>query len=535
MYKLLIVDDEHLITEGLAQGIDWTGMGFEISGMVFNGLEALKFIEHTRPDVILTDIKMPFMDGIELIRSVKLIDSQISFVILSGYDDFGYAKKAIEYGIVSYLLKPLKEDEISEVFRKLFLKLENKKAMDNQYSRIRERLDNNKYVIFGNLLMKLINGELQDINIFRREISDIGVNLCEEYICFIAFCFDVKDKSEDNKLKNQLILHEAIDFWADYKYPVFTDSEKFFIVANSSIIIDIWELKRAVEMFRKHIEERNPPLLNNVILSFGLGSSSRLFNNLNKSMWDSVAALKYRFFNGYGHIIHYSEIQGKDNIIIENGAVVRFINDLDVEIIKGTQSDIHAIISLFFEDVLYKSFCDSSWVYMRLVEIYLLLINKIEERGIHIKAMKSEEVYNYFKAACTFTEVISGFSKLIIELCEQVSLIKSSCNNILIFEVKNYINKYYYKKISLQELSDTFFINPSYLSTLFKKETKENISDYTQKVRIENAKTYLKELKSPIQEIAEMTGFTDYRYFCCVFKKTTGVSPLQYRMKLIQN
>jgi len=243
MFKLAIIDDEYIIRNGIAKNIDWDKMGFHVIFTANNGKEALELMEKEIPDVVITDIKMPVMDGIELIRNIKYKYPKIKIVILSGYNEFEYAQKGIEYGVCSYILKPIKEEDINKLFKKIY-----------------------ETLLFG---------------------------------------------------------------------------------------------------------------------------------------------------------------------------------------------------------------------------------DAVEKADIYQKV------------------------------------------NPIIIRIKEYINKKYYEKISLDELAYEFYMNPSYLSKLFKDETRTNITAYIQDIRIKKSKELLKESEYQINEIAEKVGYPDYRYFCTTFKKATGITPLQYRMKNI--
>lgn len=131
MYKLAIIDDEYIIRNGIAENIDWSNMGFNVIFTANNGREALQLMEKEIPDVVITDIKMPVMDGIELIKNIRYKYPKIKIVILSGYNEFEYAQKGIEYGVCSYILKPIKEEDINKLFKKIYEALLYGDAVDN--------------------------------------------------------------------------------------------------------------------------------------------------------------------------------------------------------------------------------------------------------------------------------------------------------------------------------------------------------------------------------------------------------------------
>ncbi|MBO9610825.1 MAG: response regulator [Paenibacillaceae bacterium] len=517
MYKLLIADDEHLIRNGL-ESIAWGDVGFEVAAVAANGKEALALIEGDAPDAVVTDIRMPIMDGIELIGILKERYPRIKVVALSGYNDFAYAQKCIEYRVFSYILKPINEKELRHVFAHLREELDNRQAERHEYRNGDLRLTPEE-----RFFAQLVGNSFAQPPDANRLRPDGLATVAEDYQCIVAFSWEHADRDRDTSER----LKQSRQYWGKYRFPVLAVDHTFLVLLHSRTKMYPKDIRIQADRFKAFMEEDADGAI-----GIGLGNVYPM-DHIGASHNEALYALNYRFFAGKGSVVAYDEISRLQSFTFDNAALKKMIEDLAHHVLEGDGESAKRIVRELFWDVLHKSCSDTNLFLLKCVEVYVSLVTKIEQTNPSVKAVPVDDFYYQLSACHHFEQVAAHFKQTITGMAEQMNRLQANTEHSLITRLKDYLRKNYNHNISLAELSDSFFINPSYLSTLFKKETGINFSDYTIQLRIDNAKSLLKHSDLSIQEISEKVGYTDYRYFCTVFKKLTGDTPLKYRMKSI--
>lgn len=511
MYKLLIADDEHLIRNGLA-GIAWHDAGFEVSAVAANGREALALIEREAPDAVVTDIKMPIMDGIQLIRALKERYPHIKVVALSGYSDFAYAQKCIEYKVFAYILKPINEQELKHVFAHL------REEFDKRQEALNPDRDGSALLApEERFFHRLIGSSF----VLPADVRPLPVS--ENYQCIVAF---TRENAKSKRNVNDT-LAKARQYWGKHRFPVLFFDHAFWVLIHSRTKIHPKDILAYAERFKSFMEEDADD-----IIGIGLGNIYAL-DNVGTSYNEALYALKYRFFAGKGSIVAYSEISRIQALASDNARLKKIVEELGHCVTEGNGDGAQQKARELLWDVLYKSCSDTNLLLLKCVEIYMSLVLKIEQENSSLQPVPVDDLYYRLAASDSFEQVAAAFKRTIASLAEQVKQRRMNAEHSLITKLKNHLRENYHHQISLAELADLFYMNPSYLSTFFKKETGINFSEYTIQLRIDQAKHLLKHSDLSIQEISEKVGYTDYRYFCTIFKKTTGDTPLKYRMKSI--
>ncbi|HHW30557.1 MAG TPA: response regulator [Clostridiaceae bacterium] len=534
MYKVMLVDDEYWIRKGIAEGINWNALGFEVCATASNGEEALSLMENDIPDVLLTDIKMPVMDGIELIRNVAMKYPSVKTVILSGYNDFAYAQKAIEYGTYAYILKPIKDEEFNLLFSKLFNELEVQKKAYNNLSGQFLNLKNNRLDLEEYYLLKYIAGNFYDTNELKRELAELGSIIPDHYLCCIVFTYDSIDKNEKPINLTNIILYETKRYWNKSNYPVLLNNDQFIIIPHDSIKISNRDLIYSVKQFKFHLEnilyDRD---FSDVVLSFGIGKSCLNIESLSVIYKEAVLALQRKFYTGKGSITLYNNKDNSEVGILDqcNYTLDEISEELLSVILDGDLYSICPRIKTLFKALVSSSFYEKNKLIIKCIEIYLSISMKLKDKDLPVNLLNTDDIYHQISKCETLEELISYYEKCITDIATQIKELKNESDNNMIIKIKQYIEANYHKKLSLKDLADHFCMNSSYLSTYFKKHTGINLFDYITYVRMENAKRLLKNSDYQITEISENVGFVDYRHFCTVFKKEIGMSPLQYRLK----
>ncbi|MFD2215600.1 response regulator transcription factor [Metabacillus endolithicus] len=504
--RVVIVDDEQLIRQGIKHYMQWEQEGFQIVGEASNGQEALELIEKTKPHIVLTDIVMPIMDGEELTRIVKSKYPHIEIIILSSYGDFDYVRSTFQNGAVDYILKPKLDTE------SLLTVL--KTAASQIPSLQGEKEESTVDVNIGHIIEKLISG--YDTQYDENLILEVF-----PYSNFRLVAIDyrlIEEKSlEDISAINSEIEVLITSFAKDVKLEIFKIEEdvSVFLVNGS-------------EDFLTLISELPPKILEHhsqlsILISETFTSFSQIwlkYNEVIKKM------LQYRFYFPDTNIVI------EKNLLKETPKIVSFNLDKFTNDFKHERFDLafsyldeHVTVlsSSFTTDIFeYKSFFGNV-----IFTISVLLSNL----DFDVKSLENEKFsfFNKIDSAKTASGVVQQL-QLFITKAKEVITTKKAHSGFSNFQlILDYIEEHYAEPLSLSDVANTFHFNPSYLSSYFATHNKEGFNEYLNKIRIEEAVKLLLNTTTPISEISGLVGYSDHSYFCKVFKKQKGLSPSQYR------
>lgn len=531
MYKLLIVDDEKQTREGIKRLLSWQDYGIAICGEATNGQEALEIIEEEHPDIILLDIQMPVMNGLELAKRLHQGYPECKFIVLSGYDDFELVRQAMKCGAVDYLLKPSGKEEIIRTIEEIIDSLE-----DGLIS----KLENNEHLALlkNNVLNRMIAGTISS-----RELKE-KLELLE--LDFSAGPFGVASveieqdgsRAEEDDISGQIfgvcnICGEVL--MGSGRGIAFTDSSG----RVSMIIKDYlgWSADIQLnQLLKKCISGIKQQMDLEVTISVGnqAGSSRRM----HESYINALNTMSYRFIFGIGNVLYYDEI--KEYFEKAPGSV-RIDGERLREIIKeGSFELAGSYVKELFLDQISRD---------PLAEIYVLKNSALELSVLAFQCLAENafidrnEIYDMKNRSLGKIMVQTspeGVQSQILEILGQVmEMIEKSREKTWskpVFDSIQYIESNYTDQdLSLQYLADEFHISTAYLGKLFKKETGSNFIDYLNTFRIRKAEKLLVSTNYKGIELAEKVGFASYNYFYIVFKKVTGQKPMDVRKNALGN
>lgn len=516
MYKVLLADDEEVIIESISKLIDWEKYELELVGTARNGLEAYRKIMKYRPHIVITDIKMPVMNGLDLIKTVREELPDTIFVILSGYGEFDFANKAIQYGVKHYFLKPCDEEEIVPVLTQIVKDLKEKEKKENFLKKIETSLQKVMPLVKEQFLRDfVINGVCSRtdskffLNLFN--ISDDKFKLIllkPEQECNYIEKFALKSISEE------IITSSGIKV---YLSTIIGDNVLLLI---NSIDNDI--LIQALEEVKKNY-------LNyyeiNLTIAISRGNS---FDKIPHMYIETQECLQYSFYLGDGNIIAREDVLpyegGNYNLNYDFNKIAMAVKTGNIEIVKNELEYFFAKIeSVKMEPNLVKSYC---------TELFLCVVRQSnsEEMGLYMKKMTEIQEMNTLKQIYDFIKAIS------IEITQNNYNNNKRKYGMIVRKIIDYVEANIQNPdLSLRWIAKKIlFMNEDYVGRLFKKETNENFSQYVTKLRIEKAKNLLESSANyKMYEICELVGFSDAQYFSQVFKKYTGFTPSEYK-KMIE-
>lgn len=488
LYKVYLLDDEPYILEGLKYIVPWQEYGFKIVGSSSNGKDGFDNIITQNIDLIITDIMMPNMTGLELISKLKKEKYNANFLVLSAFQEFKYVKEAINMGAENYLLKPIDTEELSNNLKSIYQKIKKKEE---------QIIDKN--IVKNNLLLKLIT-ENYDENVIN-ELNRLNIKFNDDRYCIINI--EANDESyniEDITFKNKSILH------------VKNKSNIYLIVDEYNIDDTIMEL---IELKNYMINKSGP------ILYISIGSLVNNIREINNSFKASMEVNEYKIIHpNKSWIKIYKEkidINNYDNIEFEELKSIL----VNKEFIK-TEEYINAIFT--------KLRCDEKLtpkqIKMKSIEIFLSVYNYFNESKV------IKDLHKYFDYIINNNNTLDDIQ---IQLINMIRYIQSKLEQAedsmspVIIKLLDYIEENYKYDLNLKEISDKLNINSIYLGQLFQREIGILFSDYLNNFRINKAKKLLLDTNLKASEIGMLVGYRNKNYFYRKFKSIAGLTPSEWK------
>ncbi len=494
MIKLLIVDDEETIRKGLGEFVPWNKYDFEVAGIKKNGLDALDFFDSSYADIVISDLKMPLMDGIELMQRVHEIYPQIPFIFISGYDTFQYVQKALNNGAFAYILKPINIDELLELLKKacekcslyggdtvlknlltrnFFIKNENWDFSGYEY--IKNKYSDNYFCVVNIRYISKTNTSLFDFHQTIKNALNKGFNE-ENYVpidfSYLGTTYCVFNNEVD-KVK------ESITKFINYLCQIDSDNQTFsFRIYTGGIYKGIYNI------------------VDSYVESFNTDACKGMSNN---NYDDDLIA----------------KLTANDDEIVS----ILLIGNINVAINKLKELKENMINSNL-------SLSEARQYLRNLLRKY---ITSLKEINIDIDVSSKFEFFNinFFN---TIDEIFESVIDNIKNILSSTTKIRSSQTDFHIAKVKRYVEDNYSDPyLSLMSISDIVGLNPSYLSTEFTKNVGISFINYLTDVRIENAKIQLFNTGNKITDVSNNVGYINCTYFCTLFKKKTGMTPSEFR------
>lgn len=491
MYKLYLLDDEPFILEGLQYIIDWEEHGFEIVGTASNGQDGFDDIINKDIDLIITDIMMPKMTGLELMSKLKEANYNTSFVVLSAFQEFKYAKDAISMGAENYLIKPIDTDELEKTINEVVAKLRKRDKNSSNF-----KIANNEF------MLKLICSE--DNESFVSRLESKGINSIQENVCISII-----------ESKNSLDMKSVFENSSFYE----TFKNRYCINLDNQILILAKKEEIEEDILVKLKEEISTCTNDKVYISKGMYVSDLRMLKSSFSTAKEIHDYKYVYPN-ISWIREY-----KENI--NNKSTVDYI---DVEKLKKIlmDKDYDKTIS-YVDDVFNQLKVDENLtpkqVKTKSIEVFLSVYNYFNDS----KLMKGLDRYlEYVISANNLEDIQNQLIEMIKYMQSKLEQTKESISPIIL-KLLGHIEENYFDDLNLKEISDDYNINSIYLGQLFQKETGILFSDYLNNFRINKAKNLLVETSLKAAEIGELVGYANKNYFYRKFKGIVGITPSEWR------
>lgn len=522
MYKLMVVDDEQIAIDSIEYLLENEFPKVKICNTAKSGREAIEKVRIERPDIILMDIRMPGINGLETIQQIKKIHNNVKFIIISAYEYFEFAKQAVELGVEDYLTKPVNKLKLFDTLEKIIIQIEQEMKMYNENLAAKEKLEEILPVAEHSFIYSILYSQGQKIN-FKRYKNLFDIDSDRGSIFILKF-----DAKNDQQPTDDVVLKDMVIFFKDrlkYKMksivgPLMFDRIIVYISENSQNIYEQRvELISLLETIVDKIVERY-----SIHCQIGIGS----FHDDDTILQSYQEALRALNYSDNEKVVHIEDIA--ININKNAFVILPLEQDLINAIERGdTQGCINILSEIFTRN---PEFFEKNSLRNKLIEIMVVahrLVSDIIEHDEtnfeygdylnHILNCDSKEKFRRM-----YIDKISSIAKLINETQ------KKSISN-LISKANKIIENRFSEDLTLDDISKELSISPQYFSKLYKDEMGVNFKEQLTKIRIEYAKKLIKGQKHSIKDICYMSGYNDPNYFSRIFKKYQGITPSAYAKK----
>lgn len=534
LFKVLVADDEYWICESLRNMLNWEEYSFSYLEPAYDGEDALDKIESDRPDIVITDINMPFVSGTELIKIIKKRYPDMVVLVLSGYSDFDYVRESLLAGAVDYLLKPITKSNLVKVLTKSVDIIGGHRADRREQKEAKEKLKIASSILLDKEMSRMIKSSKASMELkapqsqmSEYELNFAGFTLVMFKTCSPSQIMHKKHMTDANQVSYQIksILSECLK---NQKFTVFNN----IYLPNQYILIADMDgecLQRACDRMIAALQNYTGSCV-----SAAVSSHYFSFSDIKNAYNESVLAQMARFYRNKSE-----KINSRD---IGSYSVKKRMNpEQENQLIFAVQNNAPATIrNIIFDSVGLPNCVKDRWRFIEVKQtidsiIRILTTNSTREYSpTELMAIDNfSELLKLAFESCNVSELCSILEQMIDELFSSSdSSVTSDTMRKTVKQVQDYINKNYFSDLSLTMLSKKFLVERSYLSKAFKQETGKNLMLYLSEVRINKAKEYIRQNQLNLTKISQLVGYDDYGYFNRVFRKITAVSPREYKKSL---
>jgi len=538
MLTMILADDDDMVRETLKEVIPWDNYGISIIGEAEHGQKALELCTELKPDILFTDIKMPHMDGLEVAMHLKDAGSQTKIIIISGVQDFNYAKTALEVNAEGYILKPIQIQDIREVTAKVVGQIDLERNLSRKIEVMRQQLQENAVLLKEKFVRNVLLGILRDSSEIgdKLEYFELGLQAYDGITIAVIqlddYATQMGNKTEADKQLLSFAIHNVIvEMISNYDVGIVhcLHEREYVILFNEKSQLN----DKHIEITEEIVQALHRYL--KISVSVGVGNQVTGLAHACLSYQNARDAIQHRFYMGPRSIVRIddisdtgvwntSELQGGlqyHHLLEEEERLISFVMLGDQE---GGQKLLEELFRRFIHGDIetIRGFC---------IELLSGIYRKYYAMG-----EKSDEVLpkrNELLSRILQAENINGMHSTMVACLQAFAHHFSSKYNQrhtgVVNRIKGIVERDYASNLTLTDIAEEIFLSVNYICAVFKRETGETINEYLTQVRVNEAKRLLRTTKLKVWEIAEHLGFENHNYFSTLFKKQTGMKPQQYR------
>lgn len=522
MYKVLLADDELLDLEGMKRFIPWTELGLEVVDAVNNGFMACEVMDRHSIDILVTDVNMPNMSGLELAKIAIEKKPNVRIIFVSGYQDFHYVKEALSLKACSYVLKPMDDEELISSL----LGITEELKLEEQQRENEENYRHMKPMAQNDLLVRLLEGELiwDHSDSLMKLAASYGLDHLEGPLRAAVLEIDdlhwLKSKEVEDDVQDKLENHLKQLYEIIYSNELYTCK----LTRNRmAIVLHGKGLRRSLEEIRGSIDSTI-----SMSITVGLGEEVQHISELTQSYKQALEALDGKMFFGRGQVINYEdvrrapELNDAKTLDIRLDALFKAMSNYDLV-------RVHDEIDNLFKSV--STLRSKFTVYNLAMYIVFKLDHYLQELDEDLFEMLGMELHS-LDVILKFEmmgDIRSWLVRKVFEISEKIRKKRATKNSRLIREILKTMKERMNENITLKDIAEQFSFSPNYLGHLFKEEMGKNFSEMLIGMRMEQARELLKNPTLKIYEVADQVGYRYIPYFSRQFKETYGITPMEFR------
>lgn len=522
MMKVIIADDEIQIRKGLRMKVDWEEEGFQIAGEASNGKEVLELLGKMDIDLVLTDMRMPIMDGLELAKRCQQEYPNVKVIVLSGYSDFELVRGSMKEGVKDYLLKPVAPDELVEALQKIRKVIETERQKQVETAQMRQLVLSQLQEVQEQYLLYLVKEEWLEFNLVIERLRQLQLEQLVNEKAVVQFVtVEIRESfGNPNRLKElwlpfqmlcKEISKEHVGTYSFYD-PSYANMVHFLIR------IDLNTPSKLVESLQRNVKR-----LLNLETVIGIGNVVTGLTSFKTGYISSLLAWSQSQLGSQSQVID-AAITKEEALEFSPDFERKLTNAIENANFEAFRENIHSLLQGDGN----QSILSFSFAANRVLFLLGSLSKKydIETKDIQKTIWNCQQSIWELNSQSKVLENLVQLAQLIIE---EVRLARFSNGKLIVDSVRNYLDQHYASEISLTLLSDLFHINSAHLSETFKNYVGQNFSDYLVKLRMDKAQQFLRDKQLKIIDVANLVGFSNSGYFSTVFKKHVGQTPVEFR------
>ena len=530
MYNLLIVDDEHLTVEWLRQTIKWDELGICVFDCAYNGEEALEIIKDNPIDILITDIKMPLMDGISLIKHSKALKPDMMVLVLSGFDEFEYAQKALRFGVHDYCIKPIENEKIVGIIKEMVEVLYKRQIEKLERLRMDKQIKESLPLLRKSLLKDLLIGDYQrEAMSNRMSILDMDPHAYFEVMIIrinnLVKVIKDHDELEKAKIINTIMSISRLSFsklGLNEDAILTNNDEVVCVLAFSSAHRNMELSSKVASTIQQSIEERL-----NITTTIAISRRNKSVYEIKRGYVEAHKAYLKKVLSKGNHIIKYDELSSGDKDFVYpmelEKELVDAVYNRNMELATTKLKDI-------FEVIVGQNYHAMKNVHRMMIELVTQinrLLYDVENEVVNVLGEgydPIQDIHSLDTIDALYEYVNTIITKTIVHLDSKQDRSDSNIKKAI-----KYMEKHYDRDISVEDVAQYIHLSNNYFSQLFKNETGQSYIEYLTNMRMDKAKKLLKHKGLKILEVAQKVGYHDSKYFSQVFKKEVGMTPSEYR------
>ncbi|MBB3125472.1 two-component system response regulator YesN [Paenibacillus rhizosphaerae] len=536
MYKMVIIDDEPTVRSGLSDYLDWSAYGIELSGTADDGDTGLELIERVKPDIVLTDVMMPTMDGISMSREIGERLPETKIVFISGHSDADFLRSALQIHAADYIFKPVKRKELQKVIERVMQDLQTKEKERQLLMDMQVKLMQSMPLLREKFLMSLLRDVVGKPEGLREKLAFLNLELPLESP-YLVLVFTIDDSEEvlggrseqDKQLLSYSILN-VIQELIDHYLKGYAFENRTAEYVGLIFLDDLAEDSEASLLLLAEAIRDNLRLWLKISVTIGIGERADSISGLPASYRHAREAADQKWYLGKNQVITM------DSLEIGEPGSNRFDSEQSDRLLSGLKSGDRGRLEMELESLFepLKQIRKNGFKYARHVGLQLISLAGRVLLDLNLLTREREEreewALDRLLKLETMVELRSFVTKYLYDICSCIQEKRSSSRSSNVIErIQKFINEHFARNLSLAEISASVYLSQTYASLLFKQETDETIYEYLMRVRIEKAKELLRDPRVKFYEVCELVGYTDPSYFSKLFKKITGLTPSAYR------